>query len=88
MREQNEQNGAGEGQVEGFPHRLFDGYDGDAREPGEAEALEMLKNAPPEVRARAEVWAKERAALDAKDKGADGQAEGEQDNQQAAPAAE
>lgn len=73
----------GEEMFEGFPSRLFDGYDGGGErpEPGEAEAMELLKDAPPEVKARAEEWAKQRAAMSGKngaDEGATEQPEGEE----------
>ncbi|WP_238914236.1 hypothetical protein [Achromobacter insolitus] len=41
---------------------LYDGYDG-GREPDEAAIRELLKNAPPELQARAEEWAKQREAM-------------------------
>ena len=46
--------------VNGVPFRLLDGYDG-GEGPPEAFLQELLRNAPPEVRARAEAFAKDRA---------------------------
>lgn len=47
----------------GMPARLFDGYDGDSgRQPPEDFMQKLLASAPPEFRARAEQFAKERQA--------------------------
>jgi hypothetical protein len=52
----------------GIPYRLLDDYDGGSDEPreGTEEMLQqLLEGAPSEFRARALVWAKQRATLDA-----------------------
>ncbi|HEX7906781.1 MAG TPA: hypothetical protein VF534_01630 [Paraburkholderia sp.] len=49
-------------QVNGVDHRLFDGYDGSAKEPSDAYIEKLLAGAPEAVRARIAEAAKERAA--------------------------
>lgn len=46
--------------VHGIPARLFDGYDGDGNAPPESFIRQLMDGAPPEIRARAEEFAKER----------------------------
>ena len=48
--------------INGVPHRLLDDYDADAKVP-DSIVSELLKNAPPEFKARAEQFAKEREAV-------------------------
>lgn len=50
-----------EPQIHGIPQRLFDGYDGGPDISPEQLAA-LLENAPPEIRARAEQFARERQA--------------------------
>ncbi|MCI0146675.1 hypothetical protein KNO81_12330 [Paraburkholderia sediminicola] len=49
-------------QVNGVDHRLFDGYDGSAKEPSDAYIETLLASAPEAIRARVAEAAKERAA--------------------------
>lgn len=49
------------GQVNGVDYRLFDGYDGAAREPSDEYIAQLLASAPEAVRARIAEFAKERA---------------------------
>lgn len=49
-------------QVNGVDHRLFDGYDGSAREASDDYIAYLLNSAPEAVRARIAEAAKERAA--------------------------
>jgi hypothetical protein len=51
---------AEEKKVHGIPHGHFDGYDGGTELPAEF-ISELLKGAPPEIKARAAEFAKERA---------------------------
>lgn len=46
--------------VGGVPHRLLDGYDGGVAPPEEF-MKKLLEGAPPEIKARAEEFAKQRA---------------------------
>ncbi|MGF6758247.1 hypothetical protein [Paraburkholderia sp. GAS42] len=48
-------------QVNGVDHRLFDGYDGSAREPSDDYIAYLIASAPDAVRARIAEAAKERA---------------------------
>lgn len=48
--------------VNGVDHRLFDGYDGVAREPSDAYIEQLLASAPEAIRARIAEAAKERAS--------------------------
>lgn len=62
------QNGDPEGNelFMGLPARLFDGYDGEGKA-SEAMVAQLLEGAPPELKARIEEWANQRAALEAED---------------------
>lgn len=50
-----------EATLNGVPHRLLDDYDADSKVP-DSTIAELLKNASPEFKARAEQFAKEREA--------------------------
>ena len=49
-------------QVNGFDHRLFDGYDGTASAPPADYIEKLLASAPEAIRARIAEFAKEKAA--------------------------
>ena len=49
-------------QVNGFDYRLFDGYDGSAREPSDDYIARLIASAPEAVRARIAEAAEERVA--------------------------
>ena len=49
-------------QVNGFDYRLFDGFDGSAKEPSDDYIAKLLASAPEAIRARVAEFAKERAA--------------------------
>lgn len=53
---------AAEETINGVPHRLFDGYDGSESAPPDGYIAKLMASAPPEVKARAQEWAKQRQA--------------------------